>query len=51
MQFAQSAEVVQSNHATSQPARTGNVPIREQASPRHEGIPQQVESQTVPESR
>ncbi|KAK2445129.1 TOM1 protein [Trifolium repens] len=43
-------QVVQSNHASSQPSRTGSVPNREQAAPRHEAVVPQTESQTVPES-
>ncbi|TKY73760.1 Target of Myb protein 1 [Spatholobus suberectus] len=50
VQFPQRDQVVQSNHPTSQPSRTGNVPNREQAAPRHEAVAQQAESQTVPES-
>ncbi|KAJ1386594.1 VHS domain [Sesbania bispinosa] len=50
VQFRQRSQVVQSNHASSQPSRTGNEPNREQALPRHEGAAKQAESQTVPES-
>ncbi|XP_061374412.1 TOM1-like protein 5 isoform X2 [Gastrolobium bilobum] len=50
VQFPQRAQVVQSNHPSSQPSRTSNIPNRELASPRHEGVAQQAESQTVPES-
>ncbi|KAK2391259.1 hypothetical protein P8452_28377 [Trifolium repens] len=50
VQFPQSAQVLQSNHASSQPSRTGSVPNREQAAPRHEAVVPQTESQTVPES-
>lgn len=44
-------QVVQSNHASSQPSTIGNVPNREQASPRHEGVVPQAESQNVSEPR
>ncbi|XP_020201950.1 TOM1-like protein 5 [Cajanus cajan] len=50
VQFPQSDQVVQSNHPSSQPSRTSNVPNREQAAPRHEVVAQQADSQTVPES-
>ncbi|CAL5204418.1 unnamed protein product [Lathyrus oleraceus] len=50
VQFPQSAQVAESNHASSQPSRTGSVPNREQASPRHEAVVPQAESKTVPES-
>lgn len=49
VQFPQSAQAVQSNHASSQPSRVGSVPNREQASPRQEVVVPQAE--TVPESR
>lgn len=51
VQFPQRDQVVQSNRASSQPSRPGNVPNREQDPSRHEGVVQQAESQTVPESR
>ncbi|XP_054821441.1 TOM1-like protein 5 [Prosopis cineraria] len=46
VQFPQSAHLVQSNHASSQPSVLNG----EQDSPRVEGIAQQAESQDVPES-
>lgn len=51
VQFPQRAQVVQSNHPSSQPNRSSNVPNSEQASPRHELVAQQAETQSVPESR
>lgn len=51
VQFAQNAQVVVSNHPSSQPITTNNVQNGEQASPRVEAIPQQADSQAVPESR
>lgn len=51
VQFPQSAQVVESNHASSQPSSTGSIPNREQAPPRHEAVVPQAESKTVPESR
>ncbi|CAL0319772.1 unnamed protein product [Lupinus luteus] len=50
VQFTQRTEAVQSNRPSSQPTRTSNVPNREQASPKHEGVAKQAESQPVPES-
>ncbi|XP_058786454.1 TOM1-like protein 5 [Vicia villosa] len=50
VQFTQSAQVVESNHASSQPSSTGSIPNREQAPPRLEAVVPQAESKTVPES-
>ncbi|XP_027333417.1 TOM1-like protein 5 isoform X2 [Abrus precatorius] len=50
VQFPQRDQLVQSNHPSSQPSRTNDVPNREQASPRHEAVAPQAEPQTVPES-
>ncbi|KAK4256852.1 hypothetical protein QN277_006520 [Acacia crassicarpa] len=50
VQFPQSAQVVQSNHPSSQPSTTNNELNGEQASPRVERIAQQADSQAVPES-
>ncbi|KAL1347046.1 hypothetical protein HN51_020569 [Arachis hypogaea] len=49
VQFPQRAEVVQSNHANSQPNGTNNVPNREQAPTRPESVPPK-DAETVPES-
>lgn len=50
MHFPQSAQVVESNHVSSQSSRTGSVPNKEQTSPRHEAVVPQAESKAVPES-
>ncbi|XP_028786424.1 TOM1-like protein 5 [Neltuma alba] len=50
VKFPQRDRVVQSNHPSSQPTKISNVLNREWGSPREEGVAQQAESQTVPES-
>ncbi|KAI9079785.1 hypothetical protein K1719_038406 [Acacia pycnantha] len=50
VQFPQSAQVVQSNHPSSQPSPTNNELNGEQASPRVDQVSQQADSQAVPES-
>lgn len=51
MQFPQRAQVVQSNHPSSQPNRTNNIPNRDHVPPRHVGVAQRAEANVVPESR
>ncbi|KAI4343509.1 hypothetical protein L6164_010849 [Bauhinia variegata] len=50
VQFPQRTHDLQSNHPSSQPTSTNNVPNGEKALPRQEIVAQQAESQTVPES-
>jgi len=51
VQFPQRAQVVQSNHLSSQPNKTNNVPKREPSLLRREEVAQKAEPNTVPESR
>ncbi|KAF1867153.1 hypothetical protein Lal_00049582 [Lupinus albus] len=51
VQFPQRAQAVESNRPSSQPNRTNNVPNKEHALPRHGGVAQPADSQTVPGSR
>lgn len=51
VQFPQRDRVVQSNNPSSQPSTIINILNSERATPRDEGVAQQEETQTVPESR